>query len=134
VKDRAGDFKSLWKDDGDPLDDVPVPAAKPRGEKGSTKEFVHEENLDELFAGMNATSIVWVRLLQLKRMRPKDRYHILGNEWLARYGVDRYAKYRALQQLRDAGLIRIHQKGKGSPRVKIIPRSQRVINPHIGRD
>ena len=77
-----------------------------------------------LLLELNATSIVWVRLLQLRRMR-KEKHLALSNDWLAKHGVTRYAKMRALQTLEQRGLIVVTQSAGRSPRIVIIPRRER---------
>jgi hypothetical protein len=77
----------------------------------------------------DSTGIVWLRLLQLRRMR-KEKYLVLGNEWLTQHGVDRFAKSRALRVLEKRGLIRIVRSDHRSPRVHIVRRAKRrVLNP-----
>jgi DNA-binding MarR family transcriptional regulator len=79
--------------------------------------------------GVDSTGIVWLRLLQLRRMR-KEKYLVLGNEWLTQHGVDRFAKSRALRVLEKRGLIRIVRSDHRSPRVHIVRRAKRrVLNP-----
>jgi hypothetical protein len=102
------------------VEDVSQPARK---RKSSKKDYLHED-MDEIVAGLNATSIVWVRLLQLRRMR-KEKHPALSNDWLAQHGVTRYAKMRALQTLEHRGLIRVTQAAGRSPRIVIIPRRER---------
>jgi hypothetical protein len=102
------------------VEDISPPARK---RKSSKKDYLHED-MDEIVAGLNATSIVWVRLLQLRRMR-KEKHLALSNDWLAQHGVTRYAKMRALQTLEHRGLIRVTQAAGRSPRIVIIPRRER---------
>jgi hypothetical protein len=52
--------------------------------------------LEEIVAGVNSTGLVWLWLLRLRALNPRDKYHTLSSEGLERYGVDRFAKYRAL--------------------------------------
>jgi hypothetical protein len=102
------------------LEAISPPARK---RKSSKKDYLHED-MDEIVAGLNATSIVWVRLLQLRRMR-KEKHLASSNDWLAQHGVTRYAKMRALQTLEHRGLIRVTQSAGRSPRIVIIPRRER---------
>jgi len=44
----------------------------------------------------------------------------LPNVGLAKQGIDRCAKYDALKQLRDAGLIIVENRGRKSPRIKAL--------------
>jgi hypothetical protein len=81
--------------------------------------------MSEIAVGVNAASLVWLRLLQLRCMRPRDKYHLLSNKWLKQYGVDRSAKTRALAALQKRGLIRTARPNAGNIRVMIIPRNKR---------
>jgi hypothetical protein len=44
----------------------------------------------------------------------------LANRALAKMGVDRYTKYRALDCLERAGLIRVERRGRRSPLVTLL--------------
>jgi hypothetical protein len=44
----------------------------------------------------------------------------LPNAGLAKLGIDRYAKYDALKQLREAGLVMVEERGRQSPRIKAL--------------
>jgi len=94
-----------------------------RNRKTSEQDYLHED-MEEIVAGANATSIVWLRLLQLRRMR-KEKHLKLSNDWLVQHGVSRHAKTRALQTLERRGLIQVAQSTGSSPRVVIIPRRDR---------
>jgi hypothetical protein len=94
-----------------------------RKHRTSEQDYLHED-MEEIVAGANATSIVWLRLLQLRRMR-KEKHLVLSNDWLVQHGVSRHAKTRALQTLERRGLIRVIQSTGSSPRVAIIPRGGR---------
>jgi hypothetical protein len=108
-------FENLWAEGPDPLmDDGLLPAAQ-------NQNFLIED-MSEISAGVDTTSLVWLRLLQLRRMRNKDP---LGNEWLARYGVDRFAKARALKLLEKRGLIKVKRSSHRGPVVTIIPPAKR---------
>jgi hypothetical protein len=94
-----------------------------RKRKSSEQDYLHED-MEEIVAGANATSIVWLRLLQLRRMR-KEKHLKLSNGWLVQHGVSRHAKTRALQTLKHRGLIHVTQSNGSSPCVVIIPRRDR---------
>jgi hypothetical protein len=81
--------------------------------------------------GVNATALVWLRLLQLQTMRPQDKYHELGNKWFAEYGVSRYAKSDALKVLKRQGLIHVRDSTHHGPRVAIVPRSKRRVSAQV---
>jgi hypothetical protein len=113
----------------DPSDPLYVPASVSKAKKPASKDvesqnYLHED-MDEIAVGVNAASLVWLRLLQLRCMRPKDKYHLLSNKWLKRYGVDRCAKTRALAALQKRGLIRTARHNAGNIRVIITPRGKR---------
>ena len=118
------DYERLWAEGPDPLADVIAkPSAPVKTRKTKEQNYLHED-MREIVAGANATTIVWLRLLQLRKMR-KEKTIILANEWLTQHGVDRYAKTRALQTLSKRGLIRVEHSNHRSPRVVIIPRRER---------
>lgn len=112
------DCEKLWAEGPDPLADV---TEKPKARKTKEQNYLHED-MKEIVAGAN--SIVWLRLLQLRKMR-KENTIVLANEWLKQHGVDRYGKTRALQTLKKRGLIRVEHSDHRSPRVVIIPRRDR---------
>jgi DNA-binding PadR family transcriptional regulator len=83
--------------------------------------------LEEIVAGVNSTGLVWLWLLRLRALNPRDKYHTLSSEGLERYGVDRFAKYRALRKLEERGLIEVSRANHHSPQVYIVPRSRRRL-------
>jgi hypothetical protein len=44
----------------------------------------------------------------------------LPNAGLAKLGINRHAKYDALRQLQEAGLIMVEERSRRSPRVKAL--------------
>ena len=58
----------------------------------------------------------------------KSATFLVSNLHLHRWGVDRFAKSRALKALSDAGLIMIEGRGKRSPKVTI------VVPPRAGSE
>jgi hypothetical protein len=98
---------------------------KPKHKRKSPKQDYLHADMEEIVAGANATSIVWLRLLQLRCMR-KEKHITLANDWLEKHGVTRYAKMRALQALEHRGLIRVIQSAGRSPRIVIIPPRERL--------
>jgi hypothetical protein len=54
----------------------------------------------------------------------KSTTFLVSNLHLHRWGVDRFAKSRALKALSGAGLIALERHGKRSPKVTIIPVEQ----------
>jgi hypothetical protein len=118
------DYEKLWAEGPDPLADVTEKQTAPiKARKTKEQNYLHED-MKEIVAGANATTIVWLRLLQLRKMR-KEKTIVLANEWLTQHGVDRYGKTRALQTLKKRGLIRVEHSDHRSPRVVIIPRRDR---------
>lgn len=116
----------LFKNSGDIFDGVDPAAAK-------KQNFLHVD-MDEVAAGVNVVSFIWLRLLQLRRMRPKDKYLLLSNQWLSQYGIGRRAKNRGLLTLRERGLIRTARTNAGNTRVAIIPRNKRRVAGQKRRD
>jgi hypothetical protein len=119
-------FEKLWTDEAeDPLDDPPISAKPSKSKKTKEQNYLHAD-MEDIVAGVEAAGIVWLRLLQLRRMR-KEKYLTLGNEWLAAHGVDRFAKSRALRSLEKRGLIQIMRSNRRSPLVRVIPRTKRRV-------
>jgi len=50
----------------------------------------------------------------------------VSNELAGVFGINRYAKYRALKQLAGAGLITVTREGKAAPRVTIVLKRGRL--------
>jgi hypothetical protein len=113
-------------DPSDPLY-VPEPVLA-KAKKPASKEVKSQNDLfvdmDDICPGLNAAGVVWVRLLQLRSMRPRDKWHILSNNWFERYGVDRFAKNRGLHILERDGVIQVVWSERRSPRVRLLPRSR----------
>jgi DNA-binding transcriptional ArsR family regulator len=62
--------------------------------------------------------LVWLYVLRERRMKgPKPV--AVTNAGLAAWGVDRRTKYRTLEKLENAGLIRVERRGKSSPLVSL---------------
>jgi hypothetical protein len=92
------------------------PTAKPtKALRKRDKDYIHADMKDAV-RGCNVTSIVWLRLLQLKTMGKRNPV-TLSNEWFERHGVDRWAKNRALRTLQKNGLIKVEWSERRSPRV-----------------
>jgi hypothetical protein len=79
--------------------------------------LIWEEQLKEIDAGKH-TYRVALHLLR-EAWRTGNRTLKLANEVLARKGVDRMGKMRALQQLRKAGLIAVQERPKKSPIITV---------------
>ena len=83
-----------------------------------SKIFVHED-LKRLTLAFDARSKVWTYLLVQRRMRP-GKPVMAGTVQLAKLGVDRFAKMRALRSLECAGLIRVQRANGQNPRVELL--------------
>ena len=66
-------------------------------------------------------SALWVGcvLWHLSGVKKSDTF-LVSNFHLHRWGVDRFAKSRALKALANAGLVNIEGRGKRSPKVTIV--------------
>ena len=113
----------------DPSDPLYVPPATFKAKKPVSKEVKSQNylfaDMDDVCRGLNPAGVVWVRLLQLRSMRKRDKWHVLSNGWFERYGVDRHAKNRAVHGLEKDGLIRVVWSDRRSPRVTLLPRPRR---------
>jgi hypothetical protein len=59
-------------------------------------------------------------LLQYMAWKTKSQTFPLRNALIAQYGVDRYAKYRALRKLEQAGVIRVLRQNKQASIVTLL--------------
>ena len=82
------------------------------------RNFIHE-GMERLMLGLSTTSRVWPYLLQQQRMHP-DKPVVVSSAQLAKLGVDRFAKMRALRSLERAGLIRVLRPNGQNPQVKLL--------------
>ena len=62
---------------------------------------------------------VLLRLLYLAWFN-RSQMIVLANKELAEWGVSRYQKYRALQELEEAGCIAVEHRQRRSPRVTLL--------------
>ena len=69
-----------------------------------------------------ASGAVVVALLFYVAWKTKDRTFPLSNELCARYGVSRWAKYRALARLKKAGMIVTQRLGHQAITVTLLTR------------
>jgi hypothetical protein len=51
-----------------------------------------------------------------------SRVVVISNVYLARLGIDRFAKYRSLRRLADAGLITIRRRNKQALEIEFLPK------------
>jgi hypothetical protein len=84
----------------------------------SSKLFVHE-GLKRLTLPFDGRSKVWTYLLVQHRMRP-DKPIVASTLQLAKLGVSRQAKQRALNSLERDGFISIQRANGQNPRVKLL--------------
>jgi len=92
-------------------------ARKPFKARFTKFPLIWEEQLREINAGKE-TYRVALHLLR-EAWRTGNRTVKLANEALARKGVGRMGKVRALQQLRKAGLIGVEDRPRKSPIVTV---------------
>ena len=59
-------------------------------------------------------------VLRYQAWKAKGKPFALSNALLARYGVHRNTKYRALTELEAAGLIRLERRGKQALRITLL--------------
>jgi hypothetical protein len=62
--------------------------------------------------------LLWLFLTYEARLRNVNNVKVT-NQALARWGIDRRAKYHALRRLEAAGLVVVERRGKSSPVVTI---------------
>jgi hypothetical protein len=103
--------------------------SRPRKHRSEADRNYLHAPMDVIADGVSGASLVWLRLLQLQCMKPEDKHHVLANEWLAQYGVDRKVKARALASLEKRGLIKMSHPNNGSaPRISIIQSKKRRVS------
>jgi hypothetical protein len=83
-----------------------------------SKIFVHED-LKRLTLAFDARSKVWTYLLLQRRMRP-GKPVVVGTVQLAKLGVSRQAKWRALRSLELDGFISVRRANGQNPRVELL--------------
>ena len=111
--------EDLWiNGQPDPLDTPGVKTKKPRKQKPAPKDFLLA-GMARLALGLDARGKVWADLLQQQRMHPRKPI-VASNVRLARLGVGRFAKTRALRSLERAKLIRVLRGAGHNPRVKLL--------------
>jgi hypothetical protein len=115
---------SLWIETaGDPLDDVRTTASRPKAAKVSASRDGHIgcplswfRLVFPVVRGKNELAVaLW--LYRLRSVR-HSRTITVSNGPLAEFGIDRFAKYRALRRLAEAGLIRIKSNNRKTLNVR----------------
>jgi hypothetical protein len=96
------------------------PAPKLRADKPPFAPVPLEEAAPYFRAIGGASGAVVVALLFYVAWKTKDRTFPLSNELCARYGVSRWAKYRALARLKKAGMIATQQLGRQATTVTLL--------------
>jgi hypothetical protein len=91
--------------------------AGPRPRPGN-RDFLYD-SMERVTAGLNATGVVWVYLLRRSTVE-KSRQFPVPNGGLAKLGVDRYQKTRALHNLAGGGVIEVEWRPKKSPLVTLL--------------
>lgn len=122
---KAVDFKDVWMDrPGDPLDSAPAPdtsatkqSRKRKERKPKGQDFLYED-MPNVVLGLDAAGIVWVLILQKWRMENFAEIS-LTNVRLEQFGVDRFAKSRALRKLEKRGLISVNRADHRNPLVTV---------------
>lgn len=97
------------------------PVEKPIVRKRQTREFIQITcgQADRLDKTRNATTFkVFHHLLFLNWKSPGKTIR-LANEVLAKKGIDRYAKRRALIELKKLGLIKLKMRSRKSPEIVV---------------
>jgi hypothetical protein len=83
-----------------------------------TKIFVHED-MKRLTSAFDTRSKVWTYILLHHRMG-RGKPVVVRSAQLAKLGVDRFAKWRAMRSLERAGFIRIQCANGQNPRVELL--------------
>jgi hypothetical protein len=83
-----------------------------------TKIFVHED-MKRLILGLDTRGKVWAYILVQHRMS-RGKPVVVTSTQLAKLGVNRFAKGRALRSLERAGLIRVQYASGQNPRVELL--------------
>jgi hypothetical protein len=115
-------FKDLWRSDAED----PFEALDPDG--AAAAEYLHAD-MATVVKHLNPVGKVWVRLLQLRCMRPRERRLLLGQRWFTQNGVSRFARSRALRKIEQAGDIRVDRTNSRNPRVEILDKRRRRRRP-----
>ena len=74
----------------------------------------------EMAAQLGTQAFVVGLLLQFRALRSKKVSETLPKNFLARFGISRGVKQRALKKLEDAGLVRVSQVTSQSSRITLL--------------
>jgi hypothetical protein len=94
-------------------------AATKRAKRKQEFAQITREQVERLAKTTNAASWKIFLHLLLLSWRSPGRTIRLANGALERVGVDRYAKYRALPELEELGLIEVRRSERKSPEIVI---------------
>jgi hypothetical protein len=95
-----------------------VPPAKRRRTKAFTMMPLTEAA--SMFRAMSQSKAMVATVLCYQAWKAKGKPFRLANELLAKYGVHRQTKYRAIAELEAAGLIRVERRGKHAPMITLL--------------
>jgi len=86
-----------------------------------------------MFEAMNQPKAMVATVLCYQAWRTRGKPFALSNALLARYGVHRNTKYRALTELEAAGLIRLERRGKQALRITLLQQriERRTRGPYV---
>jgi hypothetical protein len=94
-------------------------AAPKRQKKTALFAYMPLKAAAKAFAAMNCPkAFVWAWLMHKAKMTGNPTV-LVPNAAPTKYGITRFAKYRALEQLEAAGLISIEWRGRKSPRMTL---------------
>jgi hypothetical protein len=96
-----------------------IPGASARRRRQRANGFVMVPNIwREQLRKVKARGTTYEVAMMILDMARWSEWLTLPNAGLAARGIDRHAKYDALKQLRDVGLIIVEERGRRSPRIK----------------
>jgi hypothetical protein len=73
-----------------------------------------------MFRAMSQPKAMVATVLRYQAWKAKGRSFALSNALLAKYGVHRNSKYRAIAELEAAGLIQVERRGKRAPIITLL--------------
>ena len=113
-------FDDLFDDSkGDPLADVPPAKGVAEHEKFIGCPLEWFKLVFPVVHGKNELAIA-LYVYRLHRIRHSRTVIVSNVRLLTELGVDRFAKYRALQRLADAGIVKVRKRGAGSLEVTLL--------------
>jgi hypothetical protein len=73
-----------------------------------------------MFGAMNQPKAMVATVLRYQAWRARGKPFALSNALLAKYGVHRNTKYRALAEFEAAGLIQVERRGRRAPMITLL--------------